>query len=67
MILSFFFLLFSVRIKMYPDPLNTHPGRENPHSESNVNVKSWEVIHFDWNSCHFNYQGLEPNQPFTFL
>ena len=24
-----------------------------PHSESNVNMKSWEMIYFDWTACHF--------------
>lgn len=51
---------------MYLCPLNAHPGWGNPYSVSSVNVKSWEVIYFDWNS-HFNYQVLKPTQPFIFL
>lgn len=51
---------------MYLCPLNTHPGWGNPYSVSSVNVKSREVVYFDWNS-HFNYQVLNPPSPSFFF
>lgn len=64
---------FSDRIKMYPDPLNTHPGRELPAPTPTPivrvmwmwNLGKWYILIEQ--PVIFNYQGLEPSQPFIFL
>lgn len=64
---------FSDRIKMYPDPLNTHPGREPPAPTPTPivrvmwmwNLGKWYILIEQ--PVIFNYQGLEPSQPFIFF